>query len=227
MRDFRDSKTMAHSLRKALATQEITVTNSLSLELVARAFGLTDWNTLSAKIEAATAPAPQPAADAALCCSFCGKSQHAVETLIAGPEVHICSECVGLCDGILIDGRLKNTIAEVRGRDPQADPAATAAEALKGYSDEQLESVRRGAAGWLEHIAWSLEQIASRLGQGGEVRRWQPDEGAQRRGWIRDPLAGKTGEQVAALRAELQARHRDVRERMRLVDEALAARGLA
>jgi hypothetical protein len=203
MRDFRDAKTMAHSLRKALAAQEITVTHSLSLELVAQAFGLNDWNTLSAKIEAATAPAPQPAADAALCCSFCGKSQHAVETLIAGPDVHICSECVGLCDGILIDGRLKKTIAEARARDPSADTAATAVE------------------------AWSLDQIASRLGEAGEVAPWQPDADAQRRGWTRDPLAGKTGEQVVAQRAELQARHRDVRERMRLVDEALAARGLA
>lgn len=35
-------------------------------------------------------------------CSFCGKSQHAVKMLIAGPRgVFICDECVGLCDGIL------------------------------------------------------------------------------------------------------------------------------
>jgi ATP-dependent Clp protease ATP-binding subunit ClpX len=36
-----------------------------------------------------------------LFCSFCGKSQHHVETLIAGPSVHICNECVGLCNKIL------------------------------------------------------------------------------------------------------------------------------
>jgi hypothetical protein len=35
-------------------------------------------------------------------CSFCGKSQHKVEKLIAGPRgVFICNECVRLCDGIL------------------------------------------------------------------------------------------------------------------------------
>jgi ClpX C4-type zinc finger len=34
-------------------------------------------------------------------CSFCGKSQHEVEKLIAGPAVYICDECVGLCNEIL------------------------------------------------------------------------------------------------------------------------------
>ena len=32
-----------------------------------------------------------------LYCSFCRKSQHKVKKLIAGPAVHICDECVGLC----------------------------------------------------------------------------------------------------------------------------------
>ncbi len=39
--------------------------------------------------------------DKLLYCSFCGKSQHAVRKLIAGPSVYICDECVGLCDDIL------------------------------------------------------------------------------------------------------------------------------
>jgi ATP-dependent protease Clp ATPase subunit len=34
-------------------------------------------------------------------CSFCGKSQHKVRTLIAGPKVFICNECVALCNEIL------------------------------------------------------------------------------------------------------------------------------
>ncbi|MGH9764623.1 MAG: ClpX C4-type zinc finger protein [Blastocatellia bacterium] len=33
-------------------------------------------------------------------CSFCGKSQSDVETLIAGPLVYICNECVKLCNEI-------------------------------------------------------------------------------------------------------------------------------
>jgi uncharacterized protein len=36
-----------------------------------------------------------------LYCSFCGKSQHNVRKLIAGPKVQICDECTGLCCNIL------------------------------------------------------------------------------------------------------------------------------
>jgi hypothetical protein len=58
MRDFRDAKVMAHTLRAALAADlGIKITNSQSLELIAEVFGVADWNTLSAAIRAeATAP---------------------------------------------------------------------------------------------------------------------------------------------------------------------------
>ena len=36
-----------------------------------------------------------------LYCSFCGKSQHEVRKLIAGPSVYICDECVELCNDII------------------------------------------------------------------------------------------------------------------------------
>lgn len=36
-------------------------------------------------------------------CSFCGKSQHEVKKLIAGPSVYICNECVELCNEILAE----------------------------------------------------------------------------------------------------------------------------
>ncbi|MGM9593193.1 MAG: ATP-dependent Clp protease ATP-binding subunit ClpX [Candidatus Onthomonas sp.] len=36
-------------------------------------------------------------------CSFCGKSQDKVERIIAGPNVYICNECIGLCNEILED----------------------------------------------------------------------------------------------------------------------------
>src|SRR5262249_35872729 len=36
-----------------------------------------------------------------LYCSFCGKSQHEVRKLIAGPTVFICDECVELCKDII------------------------------------------------------------------------------------------------------------------------------
>lgn len=34
-------------------------------------------------------------------CSFCGKSQHEVRKLIAGPSVYVCDECVSLCNDII------------------------------------------------------------------------------------------------------------------------------
>jgi ATP-dependent Clp protease ATP-binding subunit ClpX len=36
-----------------------------------------------------------------LYCSFCGKSQHEVKKLVAGPAVFICDECIGLCSEIV------------------------------------------------------------------------------------------------------------------------------
>jgi len=39
--------------------------------------------------------------DQILYCSFCGKNQHEVLKLIAGPSVFVCNECVGLCNDII------------------------------------------------------------------------------------------------------------------------------
>lgn len=36
-----------------------------------------------------------------LYCSFCGKSQHEVKKLIAGPSAHVCDECIALCNDII------------------------------------------------------------------------------------------------------------------------------
>jgi len=41
--------------------------------------------------------------DKLLYCSFCGKSQHEVRKLIAGPNVYVCDECVELCNDIILD----------------------------------------------------------------------------------------------------------------------------
>jgi len=34
-------------------------------------------------------------------CSFCGRSEREVAKLLAGPKVHICDACVGVCNAIL------------------------------------------------------------------------------------------------------------------------------
>lgn len=41
--------------------------------------------------------------DKALHCSFCGKNQHEVRKLIAGPSVFICDECIDLCNDIILE----------------------------------------------------------------------------------------------------------------------------
>ena len=47
--------------------------------------------------------------DKLLYCSFCGKSQHEVRKLIAGPNVFICDECVELCNDIIREEMEDNT----------------------------------------------------------------------------------------------------------------------
>ena len=45
-----------------------------------------------------------------LFCSFCGKSQHEVKKLIAGPTVFICDECVELCMDIIKEENKTNIV---------------------------------------------------------------------------------------------------------------------
>jgi uncharacterized protein len=52
MRDFRDAKAMAQTLREALKAKSVTLSHSESLELVARTLGFHDWNVLSAAVQA-------------------------------------------------------------------------------------------------------------------------------------------------------------------------------
>ena len=110
MRDYRDAKAMAQTLREGLKTKSINITHSTALELTAKALGFKDWQVLAAKIEndrssttsIEASPEGKPASSTVYC-SFCGKTQHEVAKLIAGPDVFICDECVELCDDIVTD----------------------------------------------------------------------------------------------------------------------------
>ncbi len=53
-----------------------------------------------------------------LYCSFCGKSQHEVRKLIAGPSVFICDECVDLCNDIIRE-ELEEKTASARNQLPK------------------------------------------------------------------------------------------------------------
>jgi hypothetical protein len=226
MRDHRDAKTMAQSLRKALAAEKVTVTHSQSLELIAQAFGLADWNMLSAAIEADKAQPVEMAKPGkkTLYCSFCGKSQHIVETLIAGPDVMICNECVALCEGVLLNNRIGKSIAEVRAGDPGKDQVAAAADAIRVYSDEHLAAVRKSSADWLEHVTWGLGQIDARLERGAPWSEPPEWKAVKDRAPMRDPLAGMSTTEIADRRAELEKRQREVRERLEIIDRVIAER---
>ncbi len=54
-----------------------------------------------------------------LYCSFCGKSQHEVRKLIAGPSVFICDECVDLCNDIIREEVQENSADSSRSKLPK------------------------------------------------------------------------------------------------------------
>ena len=67
-----------------------------------------------------------------LYCSFCGKSQHEVKKLIAGPSVFVCDECIDLCNEIIRD-ELPATTEPSDGRGDLPTPAE-----IKGNLDNYV-----------------------------------------------------------------------------------------
>ncbi len=65
-----------------------------------------------------------------LYCSFCGKSQHEVRKLIAGPNVFICNECVELCADIIKEEDRKSRRA--------SGPTIMTPEEIKGVLDDYV-----------------------------------------------------------------------------------------
>ena len=92
MRDHRDAKAMAHSARAFLTDRGLKITNSQSLELIAQAFGVADWNTLAAAIrgevsaprtEAATPPATIDAGIRSQMPRFSGELERTLQRALA------------------------------------------------------------------------------------------------------------------------------------------------
>ena len=69
--------------------------------------------------------------DKLLYCSFCGKSQHEVRKLIAGPSVFICDECVELCNDIIREEVQEEQTASGRNKLPPPRE-------IKGILDEYV-----------------------------------------------------------------------------------------
>ncbi len=64
------------------------------------------------------------ASEKLLYCSFCGKSQHEVKKLIAGPSVFICDECIDLCNDIIRDEQASEPEAAKDGLPTPSEIAA-------------------------------------------------------------------------------------------------------
>ncbi|TSE26489.1 ATP-dependent Clp protease ATP-binding subunit ClpX [Tepidimonas sediminis] len=79
-------------------------------------------------------PDKKSSRDKTLYCSFCGKSQHEVRKLIAGPSVFICDECIELCNDIIRD-EAQDEPAKASG--PAADALPTPAQ-IKEHLDQYV-----------------------------------------------------------------------------------------
>ena len=72
-----------------------------------------------------------------LYCSFCGKSQHEVKKLIAGPSVFICDECIELCNDII---REEVHTAEVKNAKSDLPVPQEICEILNQYVIDQVQA---------------------------------------------------------------------------------------
>jgi hypothetical protein len=81
MRDFRDAKAMAQTLREALNAKSVSLTHSESLEFIAKILGFHDWNVLAAKIHSeGKLPVAEPGSSTAVSASQSGPPQDNVDS---------------------------------------------------------------------------------------------------------------------------------------------------
>jgi ClpX C4-type zinc finger protein/glyoxalase superfamily protein len=231
MRDFRDAKSMANALRAALQVKGVETSHSECLELIAKAFGYDSWNILAAKIETAQSragntaslapaaeqhPAPQKPT---LHCSFCGKSQHEVRALIAGPGVYVCDECVGLCNDVIKDKEILGIL--------QADEAShrpehpTAFEHMRAMSTADLtaclERSRKGAERCRNEAHLIIGVLAMRDGTPPVAEAVASPRFAQ--------LKDKTREELLALEQQAKRAQKGYEDVLRVASAVLEVRG--
>ena len=100
-----------------------------------------------------------------LYCSFCGKSQHEVRKLIAGPTVFICDECVELCVNFITEESAIDKIVSPLWPEQIGDrlTSTTVSERVRDLSSEELtEALERGKKG-VERNRRALQAIERRL----------------------------------------------------------------
>jgi hypothetical protein len=193
MRDFRDSKAMAQSLRQALTAKAVSISHSDSLELVAKTFGLDNWNILAARIEAEANPPPPDT----LFCSFCGKSQHEVPKLIAGPKVLICEPCVALCNDVIEHENVVALLRADQAASPDGAAYPTLTAFLRGRGADQLIAYVERAEAAIQRTRDSLHHAGFHLGE------HPRDPGLPLP--VPDLLEGRGRAEIAEIKAKAQA----------------------
>jgi len=172
---------------------------------MAKSFGYENWNILSAKIET-TGPRAIEASPVAktLYCSFCAKSQHEVQKLIAGPSVYICDACVELCVDIARDGVLWKILSLFRASVEDKSGAHQAAlEHVRSKSTEEVASCVEQSKVGVQHCRHTLHLIGRRLAmRDGEVP--QEDDALASRHF--EHLNRKSKEELAVLQKKCAKR---------------------
>lgn len=223
MRDFRDAKTMARSLREALKAKAIETTHSESLEFIAKAFGFDNWNVLSAKIDAAerregaeppslSANAPGQAPPKTLYCSFCGKTQHDVRKLVAGPAVFICDKCIELCTDFVDDPLGDEELSRLKEGHAESTPTMS--------TEELAHYVERGRKG-VQRSQLALQGIERKLAMRDDEMPAKDDILALPRFYY---LKTKTREELLGLQLTAQRELGRYEEALRLATAALGSR---
>jgi len=111
-------KARASKLRDVLSVMGHQLKHTESLEVISKVEGYADWNTYTAALTLKQQSTVQKQENKLLYCSFCGKSQHEVRKLIAGPSVFICDECVDLCNDIITEEMRRSKPKKVKIRIP-------------------------------------------------------------------------------------------------------------
>jgi hypothetical protein len=91
-------------------------------------------------------------------CSFCGKAQTEVKTLVAGPGVFICDECVHLCRQV-VQKKPQPTTREVPSLLPDNAPTETLLKTLAAYNGafERIDAAMQDVADILRarDVSWA------------------------------------------------------------------------
>lgn len=96
-----------------------------------------------------------------LYCSWCGKSQHEVERLIAGPATFICGECVILCLDIILEMGAPKSRAEKTRMLKKLD--LFTGMLLDKHEPVLNELIEKGYCGSIDHIIYDFLEHAVKL----------------------------------------------------------------